>query len=339
MTETRSSMVAPSPAGTVEPGADVDEDGSPDEWARPSGYDRNPGRADRESEEAADGQTGLTIRIPNIPVRRVVGVGLTGVGVLLVLFVFYLFAFTPLTASRNQQRLVGSLVGQPLSVYSLVSGHVPPEGSAAAVLEIPALGLHQVVVEGTSASDLMDGPGLMPGSALPGSPGNSVIAGRRVTFGAPFASLGDLRRGDRIRTVDGAGTFTYRVVRTEVVGAGQRDVITPTTDSRLTLITSNSSAVPSGRLAVVARLVGRPVAVPANVVAVPTYELGLAGDPVAGGLLVMWSLITIVVLVGAALVAWRSRRPWLVYLFAVPVLVACGLFACESLARALPATF
>jgi len=46
-----------------------------------------------------------------------------------------------------------------------------------------------------------------------------------------------------------------------------------------------------------------------------------------------------VVLVGAAYAAWRLRRPWLVYLFAAPVVLMCGLFACESVARALPATF
>jgi hypothetical protein len=116
-------------------------------------------------------------------------------------------------------------------------------------------------------------------------------------------------------------------------------VVTPTSTNRLTLITSNSSTLPNGRQVVMATLVGRPVAVPTSAVAVPSYELGLSGDPVAGGLAVMWSLLTIIVLVGTAFAVWRWRRPWLIYLFAAPVVVACGLFACESVARALPATF
>jgi len=74
-------------------------------------------------------------------------------------------------------------------------------------------------------------------------------------------------------------------------------------------------------------------------VSVPSYDLGLSGDPAAGGLAMMWSLLTVVVLVGAGLAAWRLRRPWLVYLFAAPVVVMCGLFACQSVARALPATY
>jgi hypothetical protein len=43
--------------------------------------------------------------------------------------------------------------------------------------------------------------------------------------------------------------------------------------------------------------------------------------------------------VAAAFAVWKIRRPWLIYLFAAPVLLMCGLFACESVARALPATF
>jgi sortase A len=306
----------------------------------PSAPDDPSGRGGAsDASSPIEGRPQRTIQIPDVPFMRLAGVALIGIGVLIVLFLVYLFAFTPLTASRDQQRLVQSLVGQPLYRYSLVAGHLPPEGAAVGVLEIPVLHLDQVVVEGTSASDLMKGPGLMPGTALPGSPGNAVIAGRRVTFGAPFGSLGALRPGDRIQTVDGAGTFVYRVTKVGDIYAGQRDVVTPTSTNRLTLITSDSSTLPNGRQVVMATLVGRPVAVPTSAVAVPSYELGLSGDPVAGGLAVMWSLLTIIVLVGTALAVWRWRRPWLIYLFAAPVVVACGLFACESVARALPATF
>ena len=301
--------------------------------------DHGPGSGGPERDEAGAEPGGRTIRIPDIPYRRLGGLTLLGIGALIVLFLVYLFAVTPLTASRDQQRLTQSLVGKPLAVFKLVDGSIPPQGQAVAVLEIPTLGLHQVVVEGTSAADLMNGPGLMPGSALPGSPGNSVIAARRVTFGGPFGSLGSLRPGDRIRTVDGAGTFTYRVTRVRTVDAGQRDVVTPTADDRITLVTSNSNLVTSGRLVVQGKLVGQPTAVPDNIVAVPSYDLGLSGDPTAGGLAVLWSVITLMVLAGAALAVWRWRRPWLVYLFATPVLMLCGLFACESVARALPATF
>ena len=166
-----------------------------------------------------------------------------------------------------------------------------------------------------------------------------MIAGRRVTFGGPFGAVGSLRPGDRIHVVDGAGTFTYKVKKLHQVGIGQRDVVTPTKDNRLTLVTSDSSLVTSGRLVVQAELVGHAVDVPANAVSVPSFDLGLSGDPSAGGLAAMWSLLTVFFLVLAAFAVWRLGRPWLIYLFAAPVVIMCGLFACESVARALPATF
>ncbi|MGB7053171.1 MAG: class E sortase [Acidimicrobiales bacterium] len=287
-----------------------------------------------------EGGQGRVIRVPEIPVRKVVAVACLGFASLVLVFLVYLLAFTPVTASRNQQRLVQSLVTQPLYRYNLARGQVPAEGSAVAVLSIPALRFHQVVVEGTSAADLMNGPGLMPGTALPGTTGNAVIAGRRVTFGAPFGAIGQLRRGDRITVVDGAGTSVYRVTRSLVVAAGQKDVIAPTTDDRLTLITSNSSLFTSGRLVVLAKLTTEAYDVPSSqAVAIPTYELGLSGDPSAGGLALFWTLMSLLLLVVAGLAIWRWRHPWLVYLLAAPILIVCGLFACESIARALPATF
>ena len=285
------------------------------------------------------GSADRIVTLPGIPYRRLAGFALVGLAGLLVLFLLYLLAFTPLTAGRNQQRLADSLKGSPLTVYKLVNGHIPVEGSTVGAIQIPAIGVDQVVVSGTSAADLMNGPGLMPGSALPGSPGNAVIAGRRVTFGGPFGSLGSLRKGAIIHVVDGAGAFTYTVTWVHEVAIGEKDVILPTADNRLTLVTSNSSLVTSGRLVVQCKLDGHAVVVPDSTVAVPSYDLGLSGDPAAGGLVVLWAFLTLVVLVGAAFAVWRLRKPWLIYLFAAPVIIMCGLFACESLARALPATF
>ena len=283
--------------------------------------------------------SGRTVTLPDLPYRRLAGFALVGVAGLIAAFLAYLFLFTPLTASRSQAKLVASLKGHPLNVYQLVGGHAPAEGSAVAVLQIPALGLDKVVVQGTSAADLMGGPGLMPGTALPGTVGNAVVAARRVTFGGPFGSIGSLRAGQAIRVVDGVGTFTYKVVGSRTVGIGQRDVVVPTADNRLTLIASDSSLVAGGREVVVAKLVGRAIAVPGESAAVPGYDLALGGDAAAGGLVLLWSILTVVLLVAAAYLAWRTRRGWLVYFFTAPVVVLCGLFACQSLARALPATY
>ncbi len=302
-----------------------------------------------EGEQAPSGDVGSadtpkpgqrTINIPDVPVARILGVALVGVGGLLVLFFLYLLFFTPTTAGRDQARLSQSLVGHPLNVFNLVNGQIPAEGSPVAVLHIPQLNVDQIVVSGTSAADLMNGPGLMPGTALPGTVGNSVIAARRVTFGGPFGGLGSLTRGDKVQVTDGAGTFTYKVVKNVQVAAGQQDVIAPSLNNRLTLVTANSSWLPSGREVVVALLVGRAFTIPGVTQTLPTYETGLSGDPVAGGLALLWSLLTVIVLMVAVYVAWRWRRfLWLIYFFTAPTVMFFGLFACAAVARAIPATY
>jgi sortase A len=272
--------------------------------------------------------------------RILVGVALVGVAALLIAFFAYIFVFSSLTAARNQQILTASLLGHPLTVSSLVDGHPPSDGRAIAVLDIRSLGLHEVVVQGTSAADLMKGPGLLPGSVLPGTPGNAVIAGRRVTFGAPFGKVGTLQRGRTIKVIDGAGTFTYVVTHVGTVLSGRRDVIGPTAANQLTLITADSGLLTSGRLVVVAQLKGSPAKVDVVRGRIPTNaDRALNGDSAAGWLTILWTLITVGVIVAAAAAAMRWGQLWLVYLFALPIVLMCGLFACEALSRALPATF
>jgi sortase A len=227
-----------------------------------------------------------------------------------------------------------------LSTFALTNGTLPREGSPVALLRIPSLHLTQAVVSGTSAADLESGPGLMPGTVLPGEQGNAVIAGRRTTFGGPFGSIGTLHRGDLIQVTDGVGSFRYRVTSLRTVAAGQHDVVGGTRDSRLTLITSNSSFVTTGRVAAVAELVGRPAPPPAQTVhVIAPGERGLSGDPGAGWKILVWVALFLLTAAGTAVALTRWRRPLPTYLLAAPILLACGLFAVEAVALALPATF
>jgi sortase A len=268
-----------------------------------------------------------------------VGVGLTGVGVLLLLFLVYLYAFTPLTGVRDQHRLLQTLAGHPRSVFSLTTGRPPALGQPVALLELPGLHERQVVVNGTAPADLQEGPGLMTGTAVPGEPGDAVIAGRRVTYGAPFGRLSSLGPSDPVKVVDGAGTFTFRVVGTKVVPLGGRDRVPHSGDAWLTLVTSNSSVRPSGEFVVLARLVGRPaVGVRSSEVGAPSVRLALAGDPSAGRLALVWAVAFLFVLAATLVAVRRWRQPAVTYLLAAPILLACGLFVCENLAQCLPAT-
>ena len=79
----------------------------------------------------------------------------------------------------------------------------------------------------------------MPGSALPGEPGNAVISGHRTTYGAPFAHLERLNPGDTITVESATGLHTYAVVETRVVDPSDVWVTGQWRGAWLTLTTCN----------------------------------------------------------------------------------------------------
>jgi sortase A len=91
------------------------------------------------------------------------------------------------------------------------------------------------VLEGASGSNLAFGPAHDPVSALPGGPGNSVIAGHRDTH---FRALEQLRVEDRLRVElpDGQALW-FEVTALEVVDARRWRIALDTGAPRLTLVT------------------------------------------------------------------------------------------------------
>src|SRR5688500_9267223 len=92
-------------------------------------------------------------------------------------------------------------------------------GDAVARLRIPRLGLNEVVVNGTDAATLKRGPGRYLKSAMPGEGELVYIAGHRTTYGAPFARIDRLARGDQVFVEVPYGTFEYRVTGHRIVPA------------------------------------------------------------------------------------------------------------------------
>jgi sortase A len=91
------------------------------------------------------------------------------------------------------------------------------EGDAIGKIAIPRIGLHAVVVQGTTASDLARGPGHYRMTPLPGSGGTVAIAGHRTTYGEPFRHIDELGRGDIVELEMAYGTFRYRVYARRIV--------------------------------------------------------------------------------------------------------------------------
>jgi sortase A len=101
-------------------------------------------------------------------------------------------------------------------------------------MDIPRLGLSVIVVEGVDQRTLRRAAGHIPGTALPGQPGNVGISGHRDTF---FRPLRNIRRNDVITLTTLLGQYRYRVVSTRVVGPSNVAVLDPGGNEILTLVT------------------------------------------------------------------------------------------------------
>jgi sortase A len=127
-------------------------------------------------------------------------------------------------------------------------------GSAVGRIRIPAIGASFVVVKGTGASELENGPGIYRETDFPGVPGTTAIAGHRTTYLAPFRHIDALRRGEQIVLEMPYGRFTYTVIGSRVVLPTDVSVLDPVGYSRLVLSACTPLFSASHRLIVFARL-------------------------------------------------------------------------------------
>ena len=190
------------------------------------------------------------------------------VGIIILLFVVWQLWGTSISQHHAQSQLKSEFeallahhpAGQHASKASLISAAAqvpsPGDGKLVAEIQIPAIGVDQFVVEGTTESDLSKGPGHYIGTAMPGQAGNVAIAGHRTTNGAPFNGLGRLVKGDRIVLTDTSGqNLTYVVAGTpQAVSPSDVAVLNYFGDNRITLTTCNPEFSSSQRLVVIGML-------------------------------------------------------------------------------------
>jgi sortase A len=172
--------------------------------------------------------------------RRVAEYAFTVVGVVALAYCMTVSVDARLFQKREAQRLAREVQAhaapkeKDASPGSNAEQPIPPEGAVVAGLTIPRLGLSTVVVEGIADSDLKKAPGHIPGTALPGEPGNVGIAGHRDTF---FRPLRLIQKGDLIALTTPREEDWYRVVSTRVVSPDDVQVLSQTSHDTLTLVT------------------------------------------------------------------------------------------------------
>ncbi|ONH22138.1 class E sortase [Pseudofrankia asymbiotica] len=170
---------------------------------------------------------------------RAVGELLITVGLLVALFLAYQLWITDLFQARSQSRLHDRLAASwqaPPAPPPPKPSQPPPAvrpnpavGQGFAVLHIPRLGedYAPVIVEGVGETQLEEGPGHYPGTAMPGETGNFVVSGHRTTYGKPFNQLDELHPGDPVVVEVSDRYYVYRMTRSEVVAPDRIDVTDP----------------------------------------------------------------------------------------------------------------
>jgi sortase A len=269
---------------------------------------------------------------PN-PVLQGLGVGCLLLAVVVLGFVGYLYGLSHVQEARSQAILYQRFQAQ----LAQIGGIVPPlgpttPGAPIAILNIPSIGIHDmVVVEGTSPENLTLGPGHLRDTPFPGQAGVVEIFGRRATFGAPFAHIGELSPGALIQTITGQGESTYKVA---AVG-NSKVTIVDRAPNQLLLFTASSPVVPSYYVEVDAHLTSAAHPSPGVAREINSPELVLAGDN--GALVLTWTWALALVLVSAlgtfAALRWSV---WAAYLVTVPVALAVLWNLYQNLSALLP---
>ncbi|MFE1312177.1 sortase [Streptomyces sp. NPDC058755] len=217
-------------------------------------------------------------------------------------------------------------------------GKLLAPGTPVALIDVPQLGLNQVVFEGTDSAVMTDGPGHRRDTPMPGQAGTSVLMGRAAAYGAPFGHLADLTAGNTFTVTTGQGKAEYQVI--DVRRAGDpAPAPAAAGKGRLVLVTATGPRfMPGGILRVDADLVSAPFQTPAAVIrpgTLPDSEQPLARPSGVPWPLVLWLQALLLTSIAAVWTwhRWGRHQTWIVF---APVVAVLGLQVATRTTELLP---
>jgi sortase A len=259
----------------------------------------------------------------HFPIRKWLTFAAVTAAVALVALSAYDRLITALMHDQRQRHLAADLRrGRPLI----------DSGQAFGVLQIPKLGVNEVVIEGANSANLRSGPAIARSATLPGQVGSLVVFGHREVYGGPFRNLPQLRQGDPIflEARNKAPVIQYAVdsVYRQVDGTTPTIPVANVGSATLVLVTSGDGWLDRSQIIVTATA-------PATVAdgSAPNVDGSLAADrdqtPASLELLLANLVLACAVLVWKLL---RSRRKSaLAYLVTSPIvalaLITFAMFA------------
>ena len=227
-----------------------------------------------------------------------------------------------------------------LAEGSAPTGPVNPDGSlvqpgtALGVLYAPVVGIaHEVMVEGSSGSQTMQGIGHRRDTVLPCQTGTSVVMARSGAYGGVGHAFTNLVPGDQFSITMTQGSCTYEVMSARLPG-NQAPSAPASGEGRLTLTTAAGAPfMPTEVYRVDAKLVtdafDRPaVAFPTG--ALPPSEAAMGTD--TSNLFALVLLLEL--LVGVAIgISWLWRRwgRWQTWIVGAPAVIAVGLLSATAI--------
>jgi len=284
-------------------------------------------------------------RPPIVLTRRelIVRNSLAVLSVLILGLVINIFILGNLQHAASQQQLTNAFRVQLSEATAPVSEGdfqqvLLADGVPVALIDIPSIGVHEVIVEGTSSSVLKAGPGHRRDTILPGQMGVSVIMGRAAAYGGPFSRLQELKPGDPFSVITGQGKQDFEVIGLRY--AGDPAPAAPKAGaSRIILETARGPAfVPTGVVRVDAQLTSTPQSSGKRQTTFAT--LAAADRELATDTRTIWALvfalqflILIEVVLVWAYVRVGLQRTWVVFL---PLFLLAGLLVADQTTSLLP---
>jgi sortase A len=148
----------------------------------------------------------------------------------------------------------------PTHLLPAVNAYQPPPiptpgPEQARRIQIPAIDVDSVIVQGDDWEQLKKGVGHHIGSAQPGQNGNLVLSAHNDIFGEIFRHLDKLAPGDEVIVSTEVRSYTYVIRKIEVVEPTDVWVMAPTEHASTTLISCYPYRVNTQRIVVFADLV------------------------------------------------------------------------------------
>ncbi len=140
-------------------------------------------------------------------------------------------------------------------VQSIANMPAPTPGPQQAIrIQVPAIGVDAPVVLGDTWEQLKKGVGQHLGTGNPGLPGNVVLSAHNDVFGEIFRDLDQLQPGDQVILFTAQQQYVYIVTGSAIVEPTYVEVMAPTAEPTVTLVSCYPYLVDTKRIVVFAEL-------------------------------------------------------------------------------------